>query len=347
MPHPPRILVAGGSGVFGRLLARELLCTTPAHLVLAGRDRHRVADACRRLHAPDRAKPLVLDLRDTPALTRAAEGCLAVACTAGPFQSLPRHLPRAAMQAGAHWLDISDDPDWVLPLFADTELASAAGHAQLLVAPGLSTVPAISGLLARWCCERLPGARQARVTLFIGNRNAKGAGAIASALGSSFADPQPVELPMGRRISYRMSSPDTVLLHEELGLDAELRVAFEWPAAHRIMAAAAAFARRSSWEKRRRLARWLSFLSTPFNLCGSESGCLQVELWDSFGNHVTAYVLGTGQRLAILPCALVLEALASGELRQRGLLRPGSWLAPEEWIFRLQARGIEFGSRHG
>src|SRR5438552_2290869 len=38
MAEPPRILIAGGYGVFGRLLARELLDTTAAHLVLAGRD---------------------------------------------------------------------------------------------------------------------------------------------------------------------------------------------------------------------------------------------------------------------------------------------------------------------
>ena len=36
MAERPRILIAGGYGVFGQLLARELLDTTNAALVLAG-----------------------------------------------------------------------------------------------------------------------------------------------------------------------------------------------------------------------------------------------------------------------------------------------------------------------
>ena len=40
-------------------------------------------------------------------------------------------------------------------------------------------VPALSGALARWGPECLKAAETARVTLFIGNRNARGAGAIA------------------------------------------------------------------------------------------------------------------------------------------------------------------------
>ena len=57
MAERPRLLIAGGSGVFGQLLARELLATTDAALVLAGRDGRRAAAACRRLGAPDRVTP--------------------------------------------------------------------------------------------------------------------------------------------------------------------------------------------------------------------------------------------------------------------------------------------------
>src|SRR5213594_4234140 len=108
MAEPPRVLIAGGYGVFGRLLAKELLATTTARVVLAGRDPRRLAAACRALKAGDRAETRILDLRDPSALARAAEGCFAVACTAGPFQTLPLALPRTAVEAGAHWVDIGD-----------------------------------------------------------------------------------------------------------------------------------------------------------------------------------------------------------------------------------------------
>src|SRR5207237_865572 len=140
---------------------------TPATLVLVGRDPEHLVAACRALQAGSRVTPLRLDLADAGALAGAAAGCAAVVCAAGPFQSLGRGLPGAAVAAGAHWLDIGDDPGWVLPLLADSNLDVAARAAGLAVMPGLSTVPALSGALVRRCHERLPGGRHARVTLVI------------------------------------------------------------------------------------------------------------------------------------------------------------------------------------
>ena len=54
--------------------------------------------------------------------------------------------------------------------------------------------------------------------------------------------------------------------------------------------------------------------------------------------------MASGQRLAVLPCALALEALLAGELQARGLVQPVAWLAPDEWLARLQARQIRFTS---
>jgi NAD(P)-dependent dehydrogenase (short-subunit alcohol dehydrogenase family) len=228
MAERPRVLIAGGSGVFGRLLARELLKTTSVDLILAGRGLSAVVAACRELDQPDRTFAMALDLGDPESLTRAARGCVAVACAAGPFQELPSELPTAVVRAGGHWVDISDDEGWVVPLLDDTTLDAAARDAGLAVIPGLSTVPALSGALARWCRERLQGAERARVTLFIGNQNARGAGAIASAMASGFGRPTRVDLPFGRRLAYLGHSPDTELLRRDLGLDAEFRVVLEW-----------------------------------------------------------------------------------------------------------------------
>src|SRR5438132_2622323 len=185
----PRILIAGGYGVFGKHLARQLLNHTDAKLVLTGRDAAKAERARVELGALERTRTLQLDLVDPDALERAAAGCFAVACTAGPFQQLPRELPLAAVRAGAHWLDVSDVPTWVLGIVDDAELDREARERDVCVIPGSSVVPAISGVLARWCHARDPHAEHARVTLFIGNRNAKGTGATASALITGFSDP--------------------------------------------------------------------------------------------------------------------------------------------------------------
>jgi hypothetical protein len=328
--------------VFGRLLARELLETTDAHLVLAGRDRRRGERAAADL-GTDRIQAIELDLRDVESVAREAEGCSAIACAAGPFQGLPRELPLAAVLAGAHWLDIADDPGWVLSILGDEDLSEAAANAGLVAGPGLSTVPAVSGVLARWCMGRLDDPHEARVTLFIGNRNRKGTGATASALIAGFRDPAPVDLPFGRRLAYRFPTPDAELFRRDLGIRAEFRVALEWGYLGRMAAALGRATAGIGTEGQIRLARTLSRFSEPFARFGTELGCVQVEMDDEGGSIAVAAV--AGQRLVVLPCALALRALLSDEIGAPGLLHPAAWLPPDEYMARLRPRGVRFLAR--
>jgi short subunit dehydrogenase-like uncharacterized protein len=339
MAERPRVLIAGGSGVFGRLLARELLTTTSVDLTLAARGLEGASSACRELGAPDRTSAIALDLGDPDSLTRSARGCVAVACAAGPFQELSLQLPIAAARAGAHWVDIGDHEGWVVPILDDPTLDAAARDASVAVIPGLSTVPALSGALARWGRNRLPDAEKARVTLFIGNRNKRGAGAIASAMSGGFRDPTRVDLPLGRYFTYLGSSPDTVLLRRDLGLDAEFRVVLEWGLAGLFVSGVGPIWSRLGVRARARAADLLSSISRPFGRFGSRGGCLQVEVWKGERRMTVAAVSGD-QRLAILPCAMALEALLESDLRERGVIHPSEWLDSEAWVDGLRARGV-------
>lgn len=340
MAERPRVLIAGGSGVFGRLLARELLKTTRFDLIVAGRRLAAAVAASRELDAPDRTSAIALDLGDPDSLTRAARGCVAVACAAGPFQELSLELPRAAVRAGAHWVDISDDAEWVVPILDDPTLDAAARDAGLAVIPGLSTVPSLSGALARWGRERLPGATRARVTLFIGNRNARGAGAIASAMSSGFRRPTRVDLPFGRRHAFLGRSPDEELLRRDLGLDAEFRVVLEWGPAGVFVSGGGMLWARLGDRARSRAAGLLSSISRPFGYFGSRGGCLQVDLWEG-ERRMSVAALSPDQRLAILPCAMALQRLLSEEeLQERGVIHPAEWLSPDAWIAELGKRGV-------
>jgi hypothetical protein len=245
----------------------------------------------------------------------------------------------AAVRAGAHWADIGDDEGWVLPLLDDTALDATAREAGLAVIPGQSTVPAISLALAGWALERLPGAQRARVTLFIGNRNAKGPGTIASAMASGFGRPTRVDLPLGRRLAYRGRSPDTELLRRDLGLDAEFRVVLEWNLAGLFVSAAGPLWSRLGDRARPRIARLLSSISRPFGRFGSEGGCVQVELWEG-ERRVSMAALSGDQRLAILPCAMALERLLVDELRERGVVHPAGWLTADSWFAELRKRDV-------
>jgi KR domain-containing protein len=338
----PRILLLGGYGVFGRHLATELLCTTDARIVLAGRDRRRAESACEALGAPDRIDVVALDVSDTVAVEHAALGCTAVACTVGPFQGLPIALPAAAVRAGAHWFDVADDPAWVLGILDDAELHDLASEHGVSVIPGLSAVPAVSGALVRVCRERSPAVDHGRITLFIGNRNDKGAGATASALISGFTDPQWVDLPLGRKRAYRFATPDRVLLQRELGIDAEFRVALEWAYLGWLAARFGRTTRRLGASRQKRIGRWLSRLSVPFACFGTELGCVQVELWSSVvaGANCSAVAIA-GQRLVVLPCALAVQQALEGSLGA-GVSHPATWLPVEDYLARLGARGVRF-----
>jgi NAD(P)-dependent dehydrogenase (short-subunit alcohol dehydrogenase family) len=339
MAERPRVLIAGGSGVFGRLLARELLTTTSADLILGARDRTGAESACRELGAPERTSAIALDLGDPDALTRAASGCLAVACAAGPFQELSPTLPAAAVRAGAHWVDISDFAGWVVPILDDRDLDAAARDANVAVIPGQSTVPALSGALARWGRTRLQGADHARVTLFIGNRNKRGAGAIASAMAGGFRRPARVDLPVGRRLTYLGSSPDTVLLARDLGIDAEFRVVLEWGLAGVFVSGVSRLWSHMGVRAQARVADLLSSISRPFGWFGSLGGCLQVDLWEG-ARRVSVAAVSTDQRLAILPCAMALQALLGDDLAERGVVHPAAWRSPETWMASLRTGRI-------
>ena len=343
MAQPPRILVVGAYGTFGRLLVRELLDTTDAHLILAGRSFARAAKLCRTLGGNvSRLEPLALDLADHAQVARAADRCFAVACTAGPFQRLDLALPAIAVQAGAHWLDIADYPEWIQSIRQDRALDAAAGAAGLAVLTGQSSVPALAGVLVESCVLRMSQPRSADVTLFIGGRNPKGAAAVASALESGLDRPAAVTLSTGIHTAYRLGGAQAALLSEALGLPTQLRVAFESALAGRVAAVASRVTRYLSPTSLRLLARALTAISLPLSPFGAPGGCLHAEVWDATGQRRDAAFITADQRLAILPCALAVESLLSGALRERGVLHSWKWLQPDEWISRLESRAIRF-----
>ena len=242
-----RVIVLGARGVFGSLLVREL--ESKYEVIPAGRGAR-------------------------------FQRAFAVACTAGPFQQLDRGLVRAAVESGAHWLDIADDEKWFFDLLDDRELDALARERGVAVIPGLSSLPAISGALVRKlvedrqsCLSRQAGLPVLQIKLFIGNRNAKGAAAIASAATTD-----------GRVLN----TPDRELLRRELGIDAQAVVEFESSLARPML---------------RLLGRWprlAATLAKPFRF-GTSGGYVEVRAGDRIAR------IDGDQRLAILPIVFALK----------------------------------------
>lgn len=286
-----RVVVIGASGVFGRLLVAELEARGDVEVVRAGR-------------------PLV-DMRDPASVRRVTAEALAVACAAGPFQEFDPRVVHEVVRAGAHWLDIGDDPRWFFGLLDDRELEGAARDRGVVVVPGLSTFPAISGALVRrlLSSRRFPPGMTAKLTLHIGNRNAKGPASIASALASE-----------GRGLT----TPDAELLHRELGITATTHVEFQLPGATAAMRLLGGI---RSIETRARIGRVLSALAAPLNRLGSDRSVLRVEV-DGHRDEVR----GRGQRMAILPLAFALDRLLAGTIDAHGAMSPAGALESERLL---------------
>jgi short subunit dehydrogenase-like uncharacterized protein len=141
---PPRIVLFGATGYTGRLTA-EALAAAGARPLLAGRDRARLAALAGRLGGlevaeADTARPgSVRDL--------VGPGDVLVS-TVGPYVTRGEPAVRAAIGAGAAYLDIAGEPPFLRRVFEELSPA-AAGRCGLVPAFGYDFVPGnLAGALA-------------------------------------------------------------------------------------------------------------------------------------------------------------------------------------------------------
>lgn len=140
-PAPVNILVLGGYGFFGARISR-LLIADGHDVCIAGRNLKEARSCAKELGCRairiDRAGSL-----------DALAGHEVVVDAAGPFHTYggdPYRLARAAITAGVHYLDLSDNADFCAGISA---LDAEARDAGLCVLSGLSSVPALSSAAVR------------------------------------------------------------------------------------------------------------------------------------------------------------------------------------------------------
>jgi short subunit dehydrogenase-like uncharacterized protein len=132
MNRSERVLVLGATGHTGRFVVDELLRRglTP---VLAGRSAERLA-AVTPAHAALERRVVVLDQPDL--LRQALADVGAVINCAGPFLDTALPLARAAVESGAHYLDVTAEQPAVRELYR--ELDGPARAAGVVVVPAMA-----------------------------------------------------------------------------------------------------------------------------------------------------------------------------------------------------------------
>ena len=142
-------VVLGGYGNFGRLVVAALAADRYHRVVVAGRDAQQARAVADAIGSP--AEPAVLDVRSPhlAAELRRLEASVGVHA-AGPFQGQDYIVPRACIEARAHYVDLADARGYVCGI---PTLDAAARSNDLLVVSGASSVPALSSAVV----DRLRG----------------------------------------------------------------------------------------------------------------------------------------------------------------------------------------------
>lgn len=344
-----KALVLGGYGVFGTIVSRELALRGVA-VTVAGRAGAR-AQALASALGPSHSAA-ALDADDDAACRSALRGHDVCVSCAGPFMPVRTgRLLEACLDAGCHYADIAEDRASIDTVLRYGPRFAAAGRHALY---GCSSLPGLSVPLALAARERGPAgpAERARITLFIGNDNAKGVASVAALsrqLGRPIAAPQgtlrgfrgcarvTLPAPIGRRRACDFDGPEHDLLPPRLALaHVEVKVAFELPLASRILGLMALLGVRPGERGARALAR----LGNALRGVGTSAGAVMAELWWPEGERRGAALVAArdGQRMAALPCALAVAAL-SGLHQGGGALLPHELLGRDGLISALAAAG--------
>ena len=136
-----RVLVIGGYGNFGSYIARALASDPNIALLIGGRSKENADAFAAELNATNPAIGCALDIKgDIKAQLREIAPDLVVHTT-GPFQLQDHRVARAAIAAGAHYLDLADAREFVATI---GELDDAAKQAGVAVIAGASSVPCLT-----------------------------------------------------------------------------------------------------------------------------------------------------------------------------------------------------------
>jgi hypothetical protein len=136
-----RVLIIGGYGNFGSYIARALAGDPSISLLIGGRSKEKADAFALSLAASNPAVGCLLDIHRDIEVRLCELRPHVVVHTTGPFQTQDHRVARAAITAGAHYLDLADARQFVATIGELDKDARAAGVA---VIAGASSVPCLT-----------------------------------------------------------------------------------------------------------------------------------------------------------------------------------------------------------
>jgi NAD(P)-dependent dehydrogenase (short-subunit alcohol dehydrogenase family) len=335
-----RAVVIGASGNFGARICRALHPDPGIDVILAGRT------AAARL-----------DVR-SPGFERdlgALRPSLVIHC-AGPFQGQAYRVPRAALAAGAHYLDLADARAFVARFRGQHDAQARA--VDRIALSGASTLPALSAAVIDSLRPRLATLEEIRIVIAPAQRAPRGAATMAAVLsyaGRPFTvlrggawseargwqDLRRVRIPgVGSRLAAACDVPDLELLPARYpGVKTvEFHAALELGIQHIGLWAAAGLRRTGFPLPIERWAASLDRVASWLDAFGSERGGMLVSVTgtnpQSARKRLEWHVVADenhGPEIPCMPAVLLARKIATNQLAARGAHPCMGFLALEEF----------------
>lgn len=237
-----RVVLVGATGAFGERLARLLAPWPQIELIFAARGIERAEALASELGCSavgfDRDKPEALQ----------ALRPWAVIDAAGPFQGGALALARAAIAAGAHYIDIADGRDFVARFGA--ALDAEARAAGVLAVTGASSTPALSNAALDAITTGWRHVDRVMVAISPGARAPRGLSVVRAILSyvgrpvrvltggrwtsrPGWSEPRLTTFPgLGRRFVSLCETPDLDIMAERVTRDAKFMAGLELAPVH-------------------------------------------------------------------------------------------------------------------
>ena len=356
------VLVVGASGYFGRMLVLDLLENSDCKIVATSRSTRTLAqlEQVYSRYRP-RVTTATLDLADAGSVSRCLPGAAMVVCAAGPFQELPLLLAKRCMESSIPYIDLADDRSYVLRVRKLCgELAPTSP-----VCCGWSSVPSLSGVMARIAVKELSTVREIFVQIAPGNRSPRGYSTVTSLLSSvgrrfsvmedgqwtdvtGWSRPRLFRfpLPIGTRKGYLVDVADHELFPDCFGAETvEFRVGAElelFNVGLTVLGRLVNIGLVSSW---RPFASLFQRCMSAFGSIGHDWGALGVEVHgtrDSAERCIRICLVADsqGQRIPVMPASVMCQRLLHSIGKElSGLIPFDSWIDRNELEDECARRG--------
>jgi hypothetical protein len=307
-----RIIILGGTGFFGGLIAERLRAAGLEPHIASRNSEFRIdAENPEDLRAHLKQRDLVID-------------------AAGPFQNRSSALIDAAAKTGFDVIDLSDSAEYCAMVQEREAPIAAAGIRVLTACSSLSTVSAaVLGM------SSLNQPRRLTAYLRPASRLTANAGAVSSFFASIIGRSRTLHFgpPLGSRSGLTVRSVDSVTLprifpslrETELVVDAGIpgaNLALRYPELRKIAAA--------NESKLIALARRI----------GPKSGILAYEIATTGGQKHQFFTGENSHLIAVLPAVMAALSIAAGKFPHRGVVPPTQHVAAEALFEAMWKEGI-------